>query len=80
MSAEMRSHHLAEVVPRCACSLPPASTGCFSLIIPERLRGNDLFWDHFEAVRSFDRLNLDEKYIANPFRTRGLEMGQKNRS
>ena len=27
------------------------------------------FWDHFEAVRSFDGLNLDEKYIANPFLT-----------
>ena len=45
------------------------STGCFSLIIPERLRGNDWFWDHFEAVRSFDGLNLDEKYTANPFLT-----------
>ena len=27
------------------------------------------FWDHFEAVRGFDGLNLDEKYTANPFLT-----------
>ena len=54
------------------CRLPYyyiSTTLCFSLIIPEWLRGNDWFWDDFEAVRSFGGLNLHEKYIANPFLT-----------
>ena len=33
------------------------------------IKGKRLILDHFEAVRSFDGLNLHEKYIANPFLT-----------
>ena len=40
-----------------------------SLIAPEWLRGTCWIWNHFEAIRSFDGFNLDEKYAANPFLT-----------